>query len=244
MVDKVRKISKYVGAQGSALRMQSWLALWGRQLQLDCKTRWSSTQHMLEVALGLRDKIRAWRRGLEKAEDREKMHVSDEEWDNVEKVLDILKPFATATAKASERDQPLGYVLPVYNSLYYDLIKQTQDAKYQDFLPGMQKGMGVIEEYYGYCSRFLLAATMLDPRENFYFFEKYASCAGHDTVAAAQIKVRAELAPYLASLPPPAESEEQDPDDDIFGVPSPFVGDELALHQQEPKLRRKEDPLA
>lgn len=103
-------------------------------------------------------------------------------------------------------------------------------------------GLGVIDEYYGYCSRTLLAATVLDPRANFHFFEKYATVAGHDTGAQAQVKVRAELAPYLARLPPPTDSEPDD-EDDIFGVPSPFLGDELALYQQEPKVPSMEDPL-
>lgn len=106
--------------------MQAWLAICGRALNLDCKTRWSSTKDMVEVAIGLREQITVWHATLPQdvqnallimAEGLGK--VREAEWLDIQRILEILTPFAEATSRATRSDQPISFVLPLYNFMYY-----------------------------------------------------------------------------------------------------------------------------
>lgn len=235
-------VCRYVGANGSALRMQAWLAICGRVLHLDVKTRWSSTRDMLEVALSLREQIAVWLSTLP-LDIQTALHITDEQWADIQGVLQLLTPFAEATSRATRNDQPISFVLPLYNFMYYALQDFCTNRLYARYIQGIRKGMEVLDEYYGYTSHALSAATVLDPRANFYFFQKYQTCAGHETVAQALDHVRAELRPYLQAAQPVVLPDSQDQEDDIFGAPSAVIADELALYQKEPKLGQREDPL-
>lgn len=240
----VRKISRYVGAQGSAQRMQSWLHVCGKYLPLDSRTRWSSTRDMLKIAVDLRDKIPTWRRGLPSAKDRSDLEITEAQWDKVILLLELLEPFAKATAIANQMEQPISFVLPLYNVMYNELMKKAVDLRYVDFAPAIASGMYVLNEYYGYTTDTLTAATVLDPRANLYFFDTYWQRCGYESVADVEDRVREVLAPYLVSVEAADQAPNSDPDD-MLGAPTAVTGprDELFLYRREPQLPRGEDPL-
>lgn len=235
---------RYVGANGSCLRLQAWLEHCSRVIHLDCKTRWSSTAQMLEVALSLRRSILLWWANLDDTEDQAAMLVTEPQWEEVKLLLELFKPFAVATDRAASSAHSISVVLPLYNSLYFGLHELAADPKFLIFKEGIEEGMRILTQYYGYTGPALAAATVLDPRANFNFFSMYDTCAGHETVAQAQTQARALLAPYLSANVPAAEPESEEPEEDIFGRRPAVVDDELVQYAREPKLAMKADPLA
>ena len=89
---------------------------------------------------------------------------------------------------------------------------------------------------------------MLDPRAGFYFFTKYESYEGHESVAAVAVSVRSELAPYIKAAQEGKESACQVPPehvDDLFGDPILIRAsvDELRMYKGEVQVGPKEHPL-
>lgn len=197
----------------------------------------------------LREKIAIWRRGLENARDKEQFNLTARDWEEIGDLLELLRPFAEATSRACEAEQPISFVLPIYNILYYDLKKKQGQDRYGHFKTAMQNAISVIEVYYGYTSHALSAATVLDPRANFYFFAKYANMYGHETLEGAEAFVRGELQAYFDQDKDQAEGEGEgdsgeDEEDDMLGDPGPTKAkDEIAQYKKEDKIGRKEDPL-
>lgn len=247
VAERVRRIARYVSANGSAQRLEAWREVCGKVIPLDTRTRWSSTYEMLLVALQLRDAIAVWRRRIPRATDRDELNITDAEWDEVEMLCDLLKPCAEATSRATQDNVGLSWVLPCYNIMYWSLKTKEQSEIWTAFQPAITAAIAVLDQYYGYTSHATSAATILDPRLNFYFFDRYGGYYGLEDTAAAMAFVRKELQSYLDAVPQSAEAEAPVGEDPFAFLtdhePDIPAGDELARYRQLPRVRSGDDPL-
>lgn len=241
--ERVRAIGRYVAQNGSAQRMQQWLHICKKHLRLDCPTRWSSTRDMLSLAVEMRDLIPIWRTELKDPKDRANTEITDAGWEKVELVLELLEPFAKATNLATQDSQPISFVLPLYNTVYYDLKKKLEHPKFASFYDAMHAALAKIEEYYKLTTEVLSVATVLDPRANMYFFTTHAVRCGYISAADAQDSLTSELGPYLSG--PVVVREETPVEDDMLGICQGGTNphDEFALYSREMQQPRDQNPL-
>lgn len=164
VAEKVRAISRHVGAQGSAQRMESWLEICGKRMSLDCTTRWSSTFEMLGIAVELKDKIGVW---VEGREERASLKLKEEDWTQIKQLLKLLALLAEATSIACQAKQPVSFMLPLYNIMYYDYKNKLNLREWREFEPAMVSALACIDKYYKETKHTLTTATVLDARANF-----------------------------------------------------------------------------
>lgn len=258
VADKVRKIAGHVLQSGSAQRMEAWLKICKRRLQLDMKVRWNSTHTMLKDAIALKQEIRQWMLTLA-PEYQVSLEITEADWSNIEKLCALLAPMATATKLATSCEQPCSYVLPLYNLCYYNLLGKRSMEAYAAFRPALNSALAKFDKYYDFTTHSLSASTVVDPRWKLQHFEKYSKCAGHESLDEALEHVREELKEYFvggsedsqcstASSPPPPPSTDFMEDDlmrDLFKKPKVEAcdGDELLEYNKGDTAPYEEDPL-
>jgi len=91
VAEKLRKVSRWVGQNGSAQRREVWKKYCEVKLDLDMPVRWSSSYKMLSTGLRLKDGMFRWRGALA-TKDSAEMEITELEWQDIVKVLDLLTP--------------------------------------------------------------------------------------------------------------------------------------------------------
>ncbi|XP_031254575.1 zinc finger BED domain-containing protein RICESLEEPER 2-like [Pistacia vera] len=136
------------------------LQLPSRKLILDCKTRWNSTYEMMVIALQFKNVFPRFK-------DRDSGFIyspSDEDWEKVQKVCDILGVFSTVTNLISGSDYPTSNIF--LNEVFR--IKKMLDKKAIDeneFIRVMVKKMKEkFDKYWGECNLLMSIAAVLDLR--------------------------------------------------------------------------------
>nr|KAJ0227301.1 hypothetical protein LSAT_V11C100048690 [Lactuca sativa] len=131
-----------------------------RKLMLDFPTQWNSTYDMLCMALKFEDAFPRY----EESEPHFHHLPTDEDWENVQSVCEILKVFKVCTNIISGSDYPTAnlYLIEVFR------VKQTLDKGSlctNDFICDMVKKMKEkFDKYWGECHLVMAIAYVLDPR--------------------------------------------------------------------------------
>ncbi|KAK8568993.1 hypothetical protein V6N12_007526 [Hibiscus sabdariffa] len=131
-----------------------------RRLVLECKTRWNSTYEMLACAIKFKE-ISA-RRALE---DKKNVYCpSLEDWDKIEKLLEILKVFydTRIVISGSEYLTSNLFLTEIYR---IKLLLDTSSKSSDDFVKGMVTNMKErFDKYWGECNLIMAIGAVLDPR--------------------------------------------------------------------------------
>ena len=131
-----------------------------RKLVLECKTRWNSTYDMLDCAIKFR-----------KVFPRYALHdhnygcyPNDDEWEKIEKLLQVLKVFKDTTNIISGSEYPTSnlFLSEVHR------IKVLLNKKFEspdDFVSSMVQNMKQrFDKYWGECNMLMAIGAVLDPR--------------------------------------------------------------------------------
>lgn len=133
-----------------------------------------------------------------------------------QQLLKLLQPFKTATARACQDNEGLACVVPTYNIIYMDLKSKLMDPDWTTFHDPITKCLAVLDQYIAYTSHASTAPTVLDPRLNFYFFDRFGGYYGLEDTNKAMEFVLHEVRPNLDTVPAPAISTEAALGEDPF----------------------------
>ena len=144
----------------------------------DNSTRWNSTYYIIKRALKLRDQIDAF--SIKHRKDFEKDLLTDEDWDQLEVIYRILRPFKRVTKRLEGRAEngecdSFWEGLPVLETLlsHVKLIK-TEYVSHKQLTISLNEAWSKLRQYYERMdkSSAYAAALMLHPRHKFYYFTK------------------------------------------------------------------------
>ncbi|KAK8579201.1 hypothetical protein V6N12_069530 [Hibiscus sabdariffa] len=164
IIEKVHDTVDFLNASDARLKRFGELAsqynVQDRKLILECKTRWNSTYDMLDCAIKFR-----------KVFPRYALHdhpynycPDDDEWEKIEKLLEILKVFKATTNIISGSEYPtanlfLGEVRRI--KVLLDVKSESLD----DFVKSMVANMKErFTKYWGECNLLMAIGSVMDPR--------------------------------------------------------------------------------
>ncbi|KAK8579507.1 hypothetical protein V6N12_069831 [Hibiscus sabdariffa] len=164
IIEKVHDTVDFLNASDARLKRFDELAsqynVQDRKLILECKTRWNSTYDMLDCAIKFR-----------KVFPRYALHdhsynycPDDDEWEKIEKLLEILKVFKATTNIISGSEYPtanlfLGEVQRI--KVLLDVKSESLD----DFVKSMVANMKErFTKYWGECNLLMAIGLVMDPR--------------------------------------------------------------------------------
>ncbi len=109
---------------------------------LDCETRWNSTFDMLSPALKLKTSLNDF------AQTESQIKLTNEDWNAVTVVVDILQPFKGATlAICGDKDVLIRNLYPVFNEIKDNLNECLKKPKFEEYKLILQN---MIVKYYEY----------------------------------------------------------------------------------------------
>lgn len=134
--------------------------LQSRKLVLECKTRWNSTYDMLDCAIKFR-----------KVFPRYALHDNsydccpdDDEWEKIEKLLQVLKVFKDTTNIISGSEYPTSNLFLTEVHRVKVLLDQKAESP-DDFVKSMVQNMKQrFDKYWGECNMLMSIGAVLDPR--------------------------------------------------------------------------------
>jgi hypothetical protein len=144
----------------------------------DNSTRWNSTYYMIKRALKLRDQINVFSNKHRK--ELEKDLLMDEEWDQLEAIHNILRPFKRVTKRLEGRAEKgecgsLWEGLPALETLlsHVELVKM-EYASHKQLAISLNEAWTKLRQYYEKMdeSSAYAAALMLHPRHKLHYFTK------------------------------------------------------------------------
>ncbi|WCJ31864.1 Zinc finger BED domain-containing protein RICESLEEPER 3 [Euphorbia peplus] len=151
---------------GSEQRLQKFVELVHqfnlkeRKLILECKTRWNFTYDMLACAINFKEVFS--RLALE---DSDYVYCpSVDDWDKIQKLLEILKVFYDTTNIISGSTYPTSNLF--LSEVYYikEMLDKHSDSS-DDFVRSMVKNMKErFDKYWGECNLLMAISGVLDPR--------------------------------------------------------------------------------
>ncbi|XP_027343148.1 zinc finger BED domain-containing protein RICESLEEPER 2-like [Abrus precatorius] len=164
IIHNIRESVKYINYNDSRLKVFCDIVeqkhLKEKKLILDCPTRWNSTFKMLSTALKFKIVFPTYK----EKEPHYTYEPSQEDWEKVEKVCQLLKVFNLATHVISGSDYPTANL---YLPEVWRVDKAAEDEDY--FMREMVAVMKVkFDKYWGECNLLMAIASVLDPRCNFY----------------------------------------------------------------------------
>ncbi|XP_022714612.1 zinc finger BED domain-containing protein RICESLEEPER 3-like [Durio zibethinus] len=153
--------------EGFNIMQKCGMPEWEKQLQLpdrkfilDCKTHWNLAFEMLSIAIKFKEVFPR----LKERESHYECCLSHEDWENVEKVCEILEVFNSATKIISGSDYPTSNLF--LNEVYH--VKMLLDKRMNDeneFVQAMVRKMkSKFDKYWGECNLLMSIAAILDPR--------------------------------------------------------------------------------
>ena len=123
---------------------------------------------MIERSIQLRDSIQSFC----KSEPKLNKQLSYREWEELEKVLSLLEPFAETTKHIEGFKYPtLTIVIPLYNQLL-NLVEDWKNKNYKSLITrqGASNAYDKLYKYYERTTPIYLVATVLDPRMKLQYF--------------------------------------------------------------------------
>ncbi|XP_071695481.1 zinc finger BED domain-containing protein RICESLEEPER 2-like [Rutidosis leptorrhynchoides] len=164
VIEEVREAVKYINYSEARTKgfasVAHQLKVDDRKLLIDVPTRWNSTYDMLSLALKFKDVFPSYAEYEVKFQNL----PTEQDWENVAKVCEILKVFKVCTTIISGSHYPTSnlYLIEVYK------VKQVLDdgARSEDhFIRDMVKAMKAkFDKYWGECHLLMAIASVLDPR--------------------------------------------------------------------------------
>jgi hypothetical protein len=183
--------------------LDSWDAFKGlRQFHLDVSTRWNSTFDMLQSLAQMRKPLDIMRSHEASNANTKHQFLTDQQWDTIFALLDVLQPFKDTTEDISGQEYPtLGYAFVAFDALVqhcqdiYEespspLIKNlasTLKANVETRLRNLRQTNGAIGDM----------SMVVDPRFRLHYI--------HD--ASRKVQVRQQLINQLTSLEPAVEPQ-------------------------------------
>ncbi|KAK8916160.1 hypothetical protein KSP39_PZI022402 [Platanthera zijinensis] len=164
VIQNVRESVLYINASDARLidfsKIVKTLSLPTRKLILDCKTRWNSTYQMLSTAVVLKNAFSMY----SDMDDHFNTCPTQEEWEKVELVCEILGVFNRTTNLISGSDYPTANLfLPEIYGIKIILDRQVSDDR--AFVRDMTLKMKLkFDKYWGDCNMLMSIASVLDPR--------------------------------------------------------------------------------
>ncbi|KAL1949584.1 hypothetical protein VTO73DRAFT_8465 [Trametes versicolor] len=153
-----------------------------RQLLMDMPVRWSSTYVMLHRASELKDHVDQFVTEMARAEkDRGKrqklddLQLSPDEWNRVERCLDLLARADQAQqAFSSEEGPSLHLALPALEAIQRSWIARADRPKYAEFTEALEAGCAKVKEYFEKTadSEVYTFALLLDPAQKTNYIRK------------------------------------------------------------------------
>src|SRR5277367_1571197 len=144
----------------------------------DNSTRWNSTYYMIKRALKLRDQINAF--SIKHRKELEKDILTDEDWDQLEAIHNILRPFKRVTKRLEGRAEKgecgsLWEGLPALETLlsHVELMK-VEYTSHRQLVASLNEAWLKLRQYYERMdeSPAYAAALMLHPRHKLHYFTK------------------------------------------------------------------------
>ncbi|GKC07020.1 zinc finger BED domain-containing protein RICESLEEPER 2-like protein [Tanacetum coccineum] len=169
VIDEVREAVKYINYSEARRQIFSNVAhqlqINDRKLMLDVPTRWNSTYDMLSLALNFKDVFPRYA----EYEPHFSHLPSDEDWDNVTAVCEVLKVFKVCTNIISGSDYTTSnlYLKEVYK---VKAIIDKSALSSNEFICEMAEAMKEkFDKYWGECHLLMAIAAVLDPRMKMWY---------------------------------------------------------------------------
>ncbi|XP_031247976.1 zinc finger BED domain-containing protein RICESLEEPER 2-like [Pistacia vera] len=164
IIDDIYESVLYINSSESRLKVFSeivqQLKLPYRKLILHCKTRWNSTYEMLATAI-------KFKKVFPRVKERDinyHNNPSDEDWEKVEKVCEVLKVFCGSTKLISGSDYPTSNLFLKEVCAVKCMLDSKSESE-DDFIGVMVRKMKLkFDKYWGECNMLMSVAAILDPR--------------------------------------------------------------------------------
>lgn len=164
IIEKIHKTVDFLNSSEARIKrfgeLVSQYNLKERKLVLECKTRWNSTYDMLDCAI----KFRKVYPRYALHEHNYDCYPDDDEWEKIEKLLEILKVFKDTTNIISGSEYPtsnlfLGEVHRI--KVMLDNKSLSPDVFVMDMVENMKRRF---DKYWGECNMLMAVGAVLDPR--------------------------------------------------------------------------------
>ena len=231
---------------------------------LDVKTRWNSTFHMIKTAFRLKDGLSITMESIyNEANSRKKRKIAkseacnvkefvpctDEDWNQLSTIMDMLKPLNDATTLLSGDTYPsLNMVVPAYTTIL-DHLERIASVDIEDFtlydeedsnVDAAKAAFNKLNKYYDISSELCSIATVLDPRLKLEFYRSDSSqMAENPNVISSFVKsfYEKDYAPDASVFQPPLQPENEFLNHFYtFRTPSAAQNSEYDLYIAEPVM--------
>lgn len=162
--DLVTRIKSSAKIMSKFEELQKGLKIPQKKLKIDNLTRWNSKYLMIKRVI--LNKIAIIALISEKMKKIADITISEEEWNRLSVLKDILRPFYKMTKKVCENETSISIIKPLLFNSYQNLLKISEnDSEFAGFIKScIRKFLKYYENMYEKVEDFLYLATYLDPR--------------------------------------------------------------------------------
>jgi hypothetical protein len=174
VADKLRQLNKHLNDSSKRIQeFQDECARDGMQVEGLCgdmEVRWGSTKAMVERALYVQKAVKCWL-ASRPSNDACPVTLDNTDWETMEQLLDLLKPFDEVTKEMEAAAYPtLSLAVPAYNEILAHLDAEVANAD-SKFKAAARAAKAKVQMYYNITSEELTVSTVMDPGLNLKFFQ-------------------------------------------------------------------------
>jgi len=117
-------------------------------LILDVETRWNSTYLMIERAIKMKEPLHLTIASIKELTN---LTITDEEWNDLKSIMDLLKPFYDATNLVSTPKNPILSEITGYYQVLFDHLESAMDNSDELLKAAASRGFEKLKKYYPTC---------------------------------------------------------------------------------------------